>query len=89
MKDGSGRVLSNGSEVCDRWKEYFDGLLNVSESGRAEITARPGMNVRMFEKADAEISTLLKILPIINGNYWQQKMPALPYNIQNGYAAIK
>ena len=39
------RVLSYGSQVCDRWKEYFDGLLNVSESGRAEITARPGMNV--------------------------------------------
>ena len=56
VKDESGRVLSNGTEVCDRWKEYFDGLLNVSESGRAEITARPGMNVRVFEKADAEIS---------------------------------
>ena len=45
LKDESGRQLSNGTEVCDRWKEYFDGLLNVSESGRAEITARPGMNV--------------------------------------------
>ena len=56
VKDESGRVLSNGTEVCDRWKEYFDGLLNVSESGRAEITARSGMNVRVFEKADAEIS---------------------------------
>ena len=51
VKDGSGRVLSKGSEVCDRWKEYFDGLLNVSEGGRAEITTRPEMNVRAFEKA--------------------------------------
>ena len=56
VKDESGCVLLNGTKVCDRWKEYFDGLLNVSESGRAEITARPGMNVRVFEKADAEIS---------------------------------
>ena len=37
VKDGNGNVLSEGSEVCERWKEYFDGLLNVSESGRAEI----------------------------------------------------
>ena len=55
VKDGNGNVLSEGSEVCERWKEYFDGLLNVSESGRAEITARPGMNVRVFEKADVDI----------------------------------
>ena len=54
VKDRSGRVLSNGSEVCDRWKEYFDGLLSVSE--RAEISARPRMNVTVFEKAVAEIS---------------------------------
>ena len=57
MKDGNGRVLSEENEVCERWKEYFDGLLNVSESGPAEITARPGMNVRVFEKADTDIST--------------------------------
>ena len=44
MKDGSGGVLSSGCEGCYRRKEYFDGLLNVSESGRAGITARPGMN---------------------------------------------
>ena len=29
VKDESGRVLSNSSEVCDRWKDYFGGLLNV------------------------------------------------------------
>ena len=28
----------------------------MSESGRAEITARPGMNVRVFEKADIDVS---------------------------------
>ena len=44
MTDGTGHALSNGSEVCDRWKEYFDGLLNISESGRAEKTVRPGIN---------------------------------------------
>ena len=56
VKDVNGKVLSESSEVCKRWKEYFDGLLNVSESGRAEITARPGMNVRVFERANAEVS---------------------------------
>ena len=50
VKDGSGRLLSNGSEVCDRWNDYFNGLLNVSESGRAEITGRPGMNVKCSRK---------------------------------------
>ena len=56
VKDENGRVLSEVNEVCERWKEYFDGLLNVSESGQAEITARPGMNVRVFEKADTDIT---------------------------------
>ena len=56
VKDVNGRVLSESDEVCERWREYFDGLLNVSESGRAEITARPGMNVRVFEKADMNVS---------------------------------
>ena len=39
VKDLNGRVLSESDEVCERWKEYFDGLLNVNVSGRAEITA--------------------------------------------------
>ena len=56
VKDVNGKVLSESSEVCKRWKEYFDELLNVSESGRAEITARPGMNMRVFEKANAAVS---------------------------------
>ena len=56
VKDVNGRVLAESDEVCERWKEYFDGLLNVNVSGRAEITARPGMNVRVFEKADANVS---------------------------------
>ena len=56
MKDENGRVLSEENEMCGRWKEYFDGLLNVSESGQGEITPRPGMNVRVFEKADTDIS---------------------------------
>ena len=33
VKYGNGRVLSEENEVCEWWKEYFDGLLNVSESG--------------------------------------------------------
>ena len=36
------------NEVCERCKEYFDGLLNVNESGQAELTVRPGMNVKVF-----------------------------------------
>ena len=29
----------------------------MSERGRAEITARPGMKVRVFEKANVDVST--------------------------------
>ena len=50
VKDMNGRMLSEIVEVCERWKEYFDGLLN--ESGRAETTATPGMDIRVFEKAN-------------------------------------
>ena len=56
VKDVNGNVLSESGEVCERWREYFESLLNVRESGRAEITARPGMNVRVFEKADMNVS---------------------------------
>lgn len=56
VKDENGHVLTDGVEVCERWREYFDGLLNVSESGSAVITARPGMNVRVFEKGNMDIS---------------------------------
>ena len=31
-------------------------LLNMSESGRAKVSARPGMTVVSFKKADASIS---------------------------------
>ena len=56
VKDVYGKVLSKSSEVCERWKKYFDGLLNVKVSGRAEIIARPGMNVRRFEKESMDVS---------------------------------
>ena len=56
VKDVNGRVLSESGEVCERWREYFESLLNVCKSGRAGITARPGMNVRVFEKADMKVS---------------------------------
>ena len=65
VKDMNGRVLSEIGEVCERWKEYFDGLLNVNESGRAEITARPGMNVRVFEKADTDV-TIKEVLGAVS-----------------------
>ena len=50
-------MVTKKNEVCERWKGYFEGLLNVSERGRAKITARPGMKVRVFEKANVDVST--------------------------------
>ena len=33
VKDMNGRVLFDIGVVCERWKEYFDELFNVNESG--------------------------------------------------------
>merc|ERR1711989_33673 len=65
VKDRNGQGLSESEEVCERWREYFDGLLNVSEGGQAEITARPGRNVRIFEKANADVS-VSEVLGAVN-----------------------
>ena len=62
VKDWNGRVLTDGDEVCERWREYFDRLLNVSESGRAEITARPGVKVSLFEKAESDLRPVNSLL---------------------------
>ena len=51
----NGNVVTEKKEVCERWKGYFEGLLNVSERRRAEITVRPGMKVRVFEKANEDV----------------------------------
>ena len=56
----NGNVLTEKNEVCERRKEYFEGLLNVSERGRAEITARPGMKVRVFENVDVSTDEVQK-----------------------------
>ena len=37
--------------MCEKWKKYVEGLLNVSEERRADVTARPGMVTRVVEKA--------------------------------------
>ena len=64
VKDGSGHVLSHGSEMCVRWKEYFDGLLNVNDIGRAEITARSG---RMLECLRKQMRRLVSV------RYWERQ----------------
>ena len=44
-------------KVCKRLKQYFEGLLNVSEEKSAESTAWAEMTVEVFEKLDQKIST--------------------------------
>jgi len=56
-KDVNGNVSTGKNKVCERWKEYFEGLLNVSERGIAEITARPGMKERVIEIANVHVTT--------------------------------
>ena len=44
------------NEVCERWKQYAEGLLELSEERSAEIAARPEMIVRAFEETDHNIT---------------------------------
>ena len=55
MKVEDGRILTEKNEVYERWKHYFENLFNLSEGRSAEITAKPGMIVRVFEKTDQNI----------------------------------
>ena len=60
VKDVNGNVVTEKNELCKRQKGYFEGLLNVSERERAEITAKPGMKVRMFENVDVSTDEVQK-----------------------------
>ena len=55
VKDTNGNVLSASSEVCERWKEYFDGLLNVDEDRQARITVLTGGSVGRSDMMNAEV----------------------------------
>ena len=51
------------------WKRCFEGLLNVSEERSTGITVRPGIRVRVIEKAyekitKCEVEKVLKKLKI-------------------------
>ena len=50
MEDEDGRVLSEKNEAYERWEQYSEGLFNGREEKSAEVTARHGTVVRLFEK---------------------------------------
>ena len=56
VKDENGRILTEKVEFCERWKEYFKGLPHMSEEGSAVIRVRPGMTLRIFDKAHQNIT---------------------------------
>ena len=65
VKDANGNVLSASGEVCERWKEYFDGLLNVDDGRRAQITVLTGGSVGRSDVMNAEVR-LQEVLEAIN-----------------------
>ena len=38
VRDSDGNTVTDASNVKQRWKEYFEWLLNVGDGRRAELT---------------------------------------------------
>ena len=53
VKDSDGNVVTDASDVKQRWKEYFEWLLNVDDGRRAELT-ESGLGV-MNELSNGEL----------------------------------
>ncbi|KAJ4448910.1 hypothetical protein ANN_00302 [Periplaneta americana] len=46
VKDEQGQIISEDKEICERWRRYFDGILNVSN---------PQENVSSEEHQECEL----------------------------------
>ena len=53
VRDSDGNIVTDASDVKQRWKEYFEWLLNVDDGRRAELT-ESGLGV-MNELANGEL----------------------------------
>ena len=53
VRDSDGNIVTDASDVKQRWKEYFEWLLNVDDGRRAELT-EIGLGV-MNESANGEL----------------------------------
>ena len=38
VRDNDGNIVTDARDVKQRWKEYFEWLLNVDDGRRAELT---------------------------------------------------
>ena len=56
LKNDNRRILVEMNELCNRWKWCSRSLLNLSEERSYEITVRSGMMVKVFVKANQNIS---------------------------------
>ena len=53
VRDNDGNIVTDASDIKQRWKEYFEWLLNVNDERRAEMTAScPGV---MHELVNGEL----------------------------------
>ena len=53
VRDSDGNIVTDASDVKQRWKEYFEWLLTVDDGRRAELT-KSGLGV-MQELANGEL----------------------------------
>ena len=51
-RDDELRISAEKIEAYEKWKQYFEGLLNESKERGSDITTGPVMTVRIIKKTD-------------------------------------
>ena len=55
VKVEDGVILTDKKEVCQGWKEYFEGFINVGDRSSTQIAVTLGTRVSVCEKEDQNI----------------------------------
>ena len=58
IKSDTGKIKVEGAEVCGRWKEYFETLLNGENESELEVVE--AVERRLHEIAEQEVEKALK-----------------------------
>ncbi|XP_047469150.1 uncharacterized protein LOC125025221 [Penaeus chinensis] len=59
IKDGKGLVLTDGKQIKERWKEYYQQLMNV-ENPRVELVIEAAEEGEIEEVGEMEVTTAIK-----------------------------
>ena len=56
VRDNDENIVTDGRDVKQRWKEYFEWLLNVDDGRRAELTESGPVVMHELANGELEIS---------------------------------